>query len=669
MMKFDIIGRIQNMRLPDGKTAILYSIYEAVSNSLHAVQDRFGYDEMAKKGKIYINVETDDDGDVDSISITDNGVGFNNDNLKSFDTSDSRHKYHRGGKGVGRFIWIKTFDDIQIESITKNGHKKEKISFSFKPEKIDSIVDKKVSPASGEDYLTTVKLSGLKTEQKGQIRTSSYLKDLCLHFFPQYITGILPSIIVNHDGSVESLTDFIGERAGDVETNTVEIQIAGRKETFRFDHLYVDKTMPPVLKNSYMLTGHGRLVGEPISLAKKFALTDLPDEKAYVLVVSSDYLDDKVDQERLSFRIPGEVRKLIEKAIMQVSERFLKDHLAVVRERQKDTVNKVIYEHPQLASQIPDLDEYVRQISPDMDGEKIAQNLFVLLYRDEQDILNRLAELKELESLDEKARVAAEEILLEAENQQKHRLAELVVKRHQVLEIANLLIKFKDGEEGVYEKEEAIHNLILPMRQMFKGGDLSDHNLWILDDALSQYGFFASDKPIDSILEGKGGTKEPDAIFFNPLGFRQEGASEPVAIVEFKRPGDLRTSSDPLDQVLTYVERLRGHNVIGIDGERITRIDIETRFECIIVCELTGPTRRKFERSLAQNPTPDGEGYYGWSREHNATIRVISFRKMLRDAELRNQAFWGKLGLRSPSLRAKERLTRQIAERKKITVQ
>ena len=29
-MKFDILGRIQNMRLPDGKTAILYSIYEAV---------------------------------------------------------------------------------------------------------------------------------------------------------------------------------------------------------------------------------------------------------------------------------------------------------------------------------------------------------------------------------------------------------------------------------------------------------------------------------------------------------------------------------------------------------------------------------------------------------------------------------------------------------------
>jgi hypothetical protein len=30
-MKFDVVGRINNMRLPDGKTAILYSVYEAVS--------------------------------------------------------------------------------------------------------------------------------------------------------------------------------------------------------------------------------------------------------------------------------------------------------------------------------------------------------------------------------------------------------------------------------------------------------------------------------------------------------------------------------------------------------------------------------------------------------------------------------------------------------------
>lgn len=248
------------------------------------------------------------------------------------------------------------------------------------------------------------------------------------------------------------------------------------------------------------------------------------------------------------------------------------------------------------------------------------------------------------------------------------RLAELVVKRHQVLEIANLLIKFKDGEEGVYEKEAAIHDLILPMREMFKSGDTGDHNLWILDDALAQHQLFASDKPISSLIEGPGSGKEPDAIFFNPLGFRREGSNEPIALVEFKRPGDKTISSDPIDQILEYVEELRRHRVAGFDGEMITDISDDTRFECVVVCELTEQTRKKLERSLAQNPTPDGEGYYGWSREHRATIKVISFKKMLRDAEIRNRAFFERLKLTSPSARAKMRAAKRSADKDKIAI-
>lgn len=108
-MKFDVIGRINNMRLPDGKTAILYSVYEAVSNSIHAINDRFSEAHAASKGKVHVNISVDEHDDIDSISITDNGIGFTPDNIRSFETSDSRFKYQRGGKGVGRFIWFKMF--------------------------------------------------------------------------------------------------------------------------------------------------------------------------------------------------------------------------------------------------------------------------------------------------------------------------------------------------------------------------------------------------------------------------------------------------------------------------------------------------------------------------------------------------------------------------------
>ncbi len=153
--------------------------------------------------------------------------------------------------------------------------------------------------------------------------------------------------------------------------------------------------------------------------------------------------------------------------------------------------------------------------------------------------------------------------------------------------------------------------------------------------------------------------KEPDIIFFNnPLGFRREGASDPVVIVEFKRPGDEKPSQDPVGQVLGYIEELRGSAVRDIEGGVISDIDEPTPFECIIVCELTETTRKQFSRSIAQNPTPDGEGYYGYSKPHNAYVRAMSFRKMLRDAERRNQAFFDALDLESPSLAAKRRAAR-----------
>jgi hypothetical protein len=96
-MKFDVIGRINNMRLPDGKTAILYSVYEAVSNSIHAINDRFTEAVAASKGKVDVDIAVDESGDVTSISISDNGIGFTPDNIRSFETSDSRFKYTRGG--------------------------------------------------------------------------------------------------------------------------------------------------------------------------------------------------------------------------------------------------------------------------------------------------------------------------------------------------------------------------------------------------------------------------------------------------------------------------------------------------------------------------------------------------------------------------------------------
>lgn len=230
-------------------------------------------------------------------------------------------------------------------------------------------------------------------------------------------------------------------------------------------------------------------------------------------------------------------------------------------------------------------------------------------------------------------------------DQAKHRLAELVVKRRQVLMLARSFLRYKSNGEISYHYEKAIHDLICPMGEMLTAEDYTRHNLWIVDDLLAYYQFFASDKQVRVIAKDSDSQKEPDIVFFNPLGFRREGTNDPVVLVKFKRPGDEKPSKDPVDQVLEYIEKLTSKTVRDIHGEIVSEIRKDTPFECYVVCDLTEGTRKILARSLAAHETPDGEGYFGFAPNHRAAIHVISYKKMLRDAELRNEVFFKKLGL------------------------
>ncbi|MDH2353844.1 ATP-binding protein [Bradyrhizobium sp. SSUT112] len=662
-MKFDVLGRINNMRLPDGRTAILYSVYEAVSNAIHAINDRFTEQRAAEAGVVDVDIEVDKEGDIASISISDNGVGFTSKNLESFETSDSRFKYQRGGKGVGRFIWFKMFRTIKVDSVYLQGKSAERITFGFVPEKKNSIVKTRVSPAPKSPIGTKITLSDLRPEQKGRVRPSSYLKDLALHFFPQFIAGTLPRINITYRGETSSLNEFISDQVDPPVRAIVPVDFGEGATAITVDHLFVDASISTGLRNSYLLTAHGRLVGEPVSIERKYALKELKNGKAYVAVVSSEFLDERVDQERLGFKLTQEQQEILEDKILEEAERFLEAHIEKLRSRQKITVQTLLKEHPQLATQIASIDEYVAGLAPSMDDEQIAQNLFVLLYREEKELRKRIEDFDHLAALEPEVREEARSILTEISNQEKHRLAELVVKRHQVLKVANLLLKYDDDEKQAYRYERVIHELVCPMGEMYRSGDYADHNLWLIDDELATYQFFASDKPIRTLAREAKSTKEPDLVFFNPLGFRREGTADPITIVEFKRPGDERLSQDPINQVLQYIDDFRDSKVRDLDGNVISEINQNTPFNCIIVCDLTASARRLFERSIAQDPTPDGDGYYGWSKPHNAYIRVLSYRKMLRDAELRNKAYFDQLRLESPSAAAKKR-SAKVRERR-----
>jgi hypothetical protein len=662
-MKFDVLGRIGNMRLPDGKTALLYSIYEAVSNAIQAIEERFGRAEFAKRGMINVLVELNADKTLKFLAISDNGVGLNSTHLASFETCDTRQKYSIGGKGVGRLIWVKVFNEIQVRSTFEVGlDRYEQVSFKFDPNLDGSLVDLTKSKGEAGDVGTRIMLTEIKPDQNAGITRPIVARHICHHFFPYFIAGSMPRLNVMFGRRELDIGDYLASKIDVRAQETLDVPF-GNVGKIEISHVYVDKSISQELSNAILLAAQGRVV-KSIEIEKKFALKSLDNGSAYVCVVHGDFLDAKVDQERTGFKaLESEMEAIIETA-MEAAERFLDEHIAKIRIAQKRLVIEILEEHPQLAISVQDIDVYVASLSPSMSEEDIGKTLFTLLYRHERRLKSQIRSLQndDTDRGDKQSRrERIDELVQKVTDDAKRRLAEYTIKRHQIIQLARSLLKYSDQDKKGYHWERTLHELICPMGKMLDAKDYDEHNLWLIDDLLSYYSFFASDKAM-SALGVEGERKEPDLIFFNPYGFRREGTNDPVVIIEFKRPGDETLSSDPVDQVLEYIERLRSRTVRDVEGSIISDISDQTPFECIVVCDLSAGARRKFERSVAQNPTPDGLGYYGFSPNHKASIRVLSYGKVFRDAELRNQSFFSKLGLLPQEVRHALSAATQAAE-------
>jgi len=135
-MDFDLLGKVKRTRLY--YTQSLMPILEAIINSIHATL----YSEI-NNGIIEIEIERDnstaildlgleDHRPIKSFTITDNGVGFNDINYKSFETAESTHKLDLGGKGVGRFLWLKAFKNVSVDSSYRHNGSFKRRTFDFK---------------------------------------------------------------------------------------------------------------------------------------------------------------------------------------------------------------------------------------------------------------------------------------------------------------------------------------------------------------------------------------------------------------------------------------------------------------------------------------------------------------------------------------------------------
>ncbi len=128
--KSDPAGRIRNISLAPNPKNALFPLFEAIMNSIQAIEERFGRDHLPS-GRIQIEVVRGSKGECQGFRVFDNGIGFNPPNLESFVKMDSQKKADTGGKGVGRLLWLKVLEKVSVESRYEAPDGGKRIEFEF----------------------------------------------------------------------------------------------------------------------------------------------------------------------------------------------------------------------------------------------------------------------------------------------------------------------------------------------------------------------------------------------------------------------------------------------------------------------------------------------------------------------------------------------------------
>ncbi|MFL5035518.1 MAG: ATP-binding protein, partial [Microvirga sp.] len=104
-LNFDLVRRVERLPKPVRTTDALQPLFEAISNSIHSVQDKFKA-KVAELGHIEVSINKPRGKRRLSIIVSDNGVGLDETNYEAFTTTDTGNKIAIGGKGVGRLLWL-----------------------------------------------------------------------------------------------------------------------------------------------------------------------------------------------------------------------------------------------------------------------------------------------------------------------------------------------------------------------------------------------------------------------------------------------------------------------------------------------------------------------------------------------------------------------------------
>ncbi len=667
----------------------LQPIFECFTNALEAIKIK-QKSNADYKGEILIKVNaketTVQSTEFSSLSITDNGIGFNDEEFKRFNTFKLTNKGFKN-LGSGRIQYVHYFDSTTVKSVFEQDGKYFEREFVVSKKenflKENAIVkhryckDTDVSNTETAVYFSgLLENSGVYNDLNEQTLKEKLLERY-IHYFC-YNKGKLPKIKIEFyvQSELKSETTISQTDIPSIDkTQSIQLQYSkkgssgiekiDKTEDFTIDAFKVSKNL--LRENKLNLVSKGEVIEESDVNLESLAGNDNVKGNKYLFLVSSNYIDERDTNLRGILNIPS--KDSFEKDLFANQEEILIEDI-------QEEVNKTI------DTMYPEIEEVKQKHQEDFAklkemfllDDETAKNISISINDSQSDILKKFyeaeakksasidAEIKEsidnLDKLDTRSPNYDEELEKEIGRlvkaipmQNRKTLTHYVARRKLVLDLLDKILARQLTVQQQKENydEALIHNLL------FQKGSTNTANsdLWIINEDFI-YFKGSSEKQLSKLeIDGekvfKDKFSEEEERYLTSLGenrkikrpdvllFPEEGK---CIIIEFKAPHV--NASDHLTQIDRYANLIRNYTE---DKFQITTFYGYLLGESIEPRDVLGTVSRyehSYQFDYLYRPSENVNGFDGRANGSIYT-EVIKYSTLLERAKQRNKIFVDKL--------------------------
>ncbi len=560
-------------------------LYEAITNAIQANATKIKIN-FIENGLKLENTKRY----VEKIIVEDNGEGFTDKNTKSFKEYKTQLKKKLGCKGIGRFLFLKEFDEVLIESLDK---------------KIRFVIDNDILEEPLKEKLDKTIIILNKPKKNFIVNLDDLKKDIEEHFIAYFK--------LLNDKNISIKIEIYENRNKKLYISNRDIPLFKSKKFKINSHEFIISYLfnhDKFYNEGYYCAGH-RVVKKNSELENKKKFKFFKDFK-FLFLLESSYLDNNVNDTRDNFTIYPKKKEqvMFHNLSWEDIHEELRRQIQIIAKENGIDVEKISIENLREAINLkPYLGLYLK------DNEN---------FLDTQTLIN-LAE-KELHNDKEflrKNKFKKEEFYKKLSFVTQTELAEYMYDRQKLID----KLKHLTDNNSI---EEEIHNLFMKKGTEDKSENYKTNALWLFDDRFMSYNKIFSDKRIKDIFPKLSDNLDrPDLLSIYSNTYSKDEITD-IVVIELKRANKNITPARAEEQLLKYARYINSaypNNPIRIWSYAFLKFNEETVYNL---------EDKDYNKIPTHSEYPI---YYKYHEKRNTIINFLDYKAIAYDADTRHKTF------------------------------